>query len=42
MVPTATEGGMPTSISKGDDIKPPPIPNKPEIKPIPTPSDINR
>ena len=42
VVPTATEGGIPTSISNGDDIKPPPMPNKLEIKPIHTPRDINR
>jgi len=42
VVPTATEGGIPTSISKGEDIKPPPIPNKPEINPIPIPIEIKR
>jgi len=41
VVPTATAGGMPTSIKRGEDIKPPPMPKSPDIKPIPTPREIN-
>ena len=34
--------GMPTKIKSGEVIKPPPIPNKPEINPIPIPREIRR
>jgi hypothetical protein len=42
VVPTATAGGIPTKIKSGEVIKPPPIPNKPEINPIPIPREIRR
>ena len=36
-VATATAGGMPVKISKGVSRKPPPTPNRPEMKPTAAP-----
>jgi hypothetical protein len=33
---------MPTRMRSGEEIKPPPIPNKPDINPIPIPRDNSR